>query len=187
MSMNHKEASDGASKADLEQYASEGKFRIEPITIGGKSMEELVRDLRRMHVHINSYAKAMIESADFTTLQEPQPRRLVIGRVGDLVPNPRDTYATTEEVWAARDEKGLEPVPAETAFHYLLQKGDQLQLGDALWMGMETIAGRSGYPDVFAVGRLGDGLWLGGRWTEPSHIWIPEDRFVFSLPQANKA
>lgn len=161
----------------------EGKFRIEPITIGGRSKKELLRDLGRKHVIIGSYAKSMVESADFTTLREPQPRELVNGSVGDLVPNPKGVYATTEEIWAARDEKGLEPVSAEAALHYLLQKGDQLQLGDVIWMSMKTIADRKGYPFVFAVERDGDGLWLSSRWTKPSYGWDPEDRFAFGLPQ----
>lgn len=160
----------------------EGKFRIEPITIGGKSKKELLRDLGRKHVNIGSFAKSIVESADFITLPEPQPRELVIGSVGDLVPNPKGTYATTEEIWAARDEKGLEPVPAEAALHYLLQKGGQLQLGDAIWMSMKTIADRNGRPSVFAVGRHDDGLWLGSRWAGPSGDWSPENRFACSLP-----
>ncbi len=163
----------------------EGKVRIETLTIGGKSKKELLRDLGRKHVNIGSYAESMVESGDFTTLSEPQPRELVIGSVGDLVPNPRGTYATTEEIWAVRDEKGLEPVPAETALDYLLQNGDKLQLGDVIWMSMKTIADRRSRPRVFGVGRGALGLWLYGRWTKPSHGWDPEGRFAFSLPASN--
>src|SRR3990172_11325923 len=68
----------------------EGKVRIEPLTIGGKSKKELLRDLGRKHVDIDSYAKSMVESAYFTTLPEPQPRELVIGSVGDLFPKPKN-------------------------------------------------------------------------------------------------
>lgn len=159
----------------------EGKVRIEPLIIGGKSKKELLRDLGRKHVNIGSYAKQMVESADFTTLPEPQPRELVIGRVGDLVPNPKGHYATTEEIWASRDEKSLEPVSAETALHYLLQKGDQLQLGDTLWMSMKTIAASDGDPRVFRLARDVDGLWLRGRWTRPGRRWLPGYEFVFGL------
>lgn len=161
----------------------EGKVRIEPLTIGGKSKQELLHELDKKHVNIGSYARSMVESADFTTLPDPQPRELVIGSVGDLVPNPKGAYATTEEIWAARDEKGLEPVSAETALHYLLQKGDELQQGDAIWMSMKTIADRLGSPDVFEVARDGNGLWLDSAWSEPSRSWGPRDRFAFSLPQ----
>lgn len=161
----------------------EGKVRIEPLTIGGKPKEELLRDLERRYVKIGFDAESMVGNADFTILPEPQPRELVIGSVGDLVPNPKGTYATTEEIWTARDEKGLEPVPAEAALHYLLQKGAQLQLGDAIWMSMKTIADSYGHPDAFVVWYSDGGLLLDSYRPRPSDNWRPEHRFAFSLPQ----
>lgn len=165
----------------------EGKVRMETLTIGGKSKEELLRELRQMRVNISSYAQSMVESADFTTLPEPQQRNLVIARVSDLVPNPKRSYATTEEIWTARNEKGLDAVSAETALHYLIQKGNELQIGDAIWMSMKTIVGRDGDPSVFEVGCDDDGLWLDGGWAGPSGGWDPGFRVAFGLPQVNNA
>jgi len=165
----------------------EGKVRTESITIGGKSKEELLREPGRKNVNIGSYAKSMTDNPEFTTLPQPEARELVIAKVGDLVPSPKGTYATIGEIWARRDELGLEPVPAETAFHYLLQNADKLQPGDAIWMSMKTIAGRDGCPRVFAVGYDRDGLWLDGDWTKPSSHWGSGGRFAFGLPQVNKA
>lgn len=164
----------------------EGKVRIDQLTIGGKSKQELLRQLEREHVNIGSYTKSMIESPNFTTLPEPQLKEIVIGQVRDLVPNSRGSY-TTEEIWAARDQLGIEPVPAETALHYLLQNGNKLQNGDAIWMSMETISDRDGDPRAFGVGRDSGGLWLDGAWARPSDGWYPDDQFAFGLPQVTKA
>ncbi len=161
----------------------EGKARIEQVTIGIKSGEELLLELRKRKANISAYAEDRVKSPEFTTLPELEQRELVVAGVGDLVPSPKGIYATTEEIWAARDQLGLQEVPAETALHYLLQNGDKLNNGDAIWMSMKTITGRHGNPRVFAVVRVSDGLWLSSRWAGPSNHWDPGSRFAFSLPQ----
>lgn len=165
----------------------EGKVQVEQLTIGGKSREKLLHELSKRGINVGSYARSMIESRDFTTLPDAQQKELVIGRVEDVVPNPKGSYATTKEIWAKRDEMGLESVPAEAALHYLLQNGDNLKLGDALWMSMETITDRHGDPYVFGVERRDGGLWLYSRGARPSSRWYPEYRFAFSLPQVTEA
>jgi hypothetical protein len=168
--------------------ALEGKARIEQVIIGGgKSGKDLLSELRKRKVNIGTYTEDMAKSSEFKTLPEVEQRELVIASVGDLVPNPKGTYATTEEIWAARDQLGLQEVPAETALAYLLQNGDKLNNGDAIWMSMKTIAGRDGHPLVFGVARVAAGCGSIGLWTEPSHYWDPRYRFAFSLPQVNNA
>lgn len=162
----------------------EGKARIEQVTIGGKSGKELLLELRKRKVSIGGYAEDMVKSPEFTILPELEQRELVVASVGDLVPNPKGPYATTEEIWAARDQLGFQEVPAETALHYLLQNGDKLKLRDAIWMSMKTLADRYGSPRVFAVGRNDYGLWLHSYWGGSSNEWRPDSRFAFSLPQA---
>ena len=36
-------------------------------------------------------------------------------------------------------------------------------------------------PDVFRLGRNGDGLWLRGFWAAPGSEWNPDNKFVFRL------
>jgi len=80
----------------------------------------LLSQLVERQINISGCALDMLKSPDFTTLPQTEQVELGIGPVEALVSNPKDRYATTEEIWAARDEKGLEPAPAETALHYLL-------------------------------------------------------------------
>jgi hypothetical protein len=48
-------------------------------------------------------------------------------------------------------------------------------------MGMETIPGLGGYPNVFGLDRDGDGLWLDRNWADPEVRWDPYNEFVFRL------
>lgn len=159
----------------------ERRVRVETLIEGGKSREEFLLELRRKPVGIASYARRMVESADFTTLPESQPREIAIGKVEVLVPNPKGRYATTEEIWASRDEKGLDEVPAETALNYLLQRGDQLKLNEPIWMSMKTIAAFNGLPSVFYVVRRDEGLRLDDYWVCPDHGWSPGQRVAFGI------
>lgn len=154
---------------------------------GGRSKQELLSTVSALTAGIGSNAQFMSESSEFTTQPESHTRELVVAPVGVLVPHPRGHYATTVEIEQARDEKGLEPVYAETAHQILLQHGDDLKVDDVIWMSMKPIAGRSGGPGVFGVARGRDGLWLYGYWAGPSGDWDPEDRFAFFLPQVTKA
>lgn len=167
----------------------EGKFNISPLTIDGTPKGELlkVKAVRGIPVTIYSDARSVVENSAFTTLSEPRQIDLVIGAVEDLVPNPKDQFATTAEIEFARAEKGLVPVPAEAALHYLLKYGDTLQVGESIWFNMDPIADHDGDPRFLGVGRGGGGLWLNSNWTEPSGVWRPADRIAFGLPQVAEA
>lgn len=145
--------------------------------------QQLLSELLEKGINISSYSLHRLRSPKFTTLPQTEHIEIADAKAGDLVPNPKGTYATTEEIWTARDENGLGPVGAETALHFLLQKGDQLKMGEWIVMSMEPLADRDGYPGVFRVERRRDGLWLDSDWTKPSSKWGPGNRFAFSLPQ----
>lgn len=164
----------------------EGKVRIEPIRHGGIEKHDLLADITRKPVNIGETAQFMVERDEFSTLPESQPYNLVIARVDVMVPNPKGPLATTEEIDNARDEKGLQPIPAETLLHFLLQKGDQLQMHEWIVASMKPLAASDGNPFVFSVVRYDDGLWLVGYWAGPDGRWNPGYQFAFGLPQVNK-
>ena len=166
----------------------EGRVDVWPqLAHGGSSKQELLSNVSALPAEIGSNASFMSESAKFIAQPEFHTRDLVIARVDVLVPSPKGNYATIEEIEQARDEKGGEPVYAETAHQILLQHGDDLKVGDPIWMSMKPIADRRGRPRVFVVVRDRRGLWLDGIWARPSSELHPDHRVAFFLPQVTKA
>ncbi|OHA52219.1 MAG: hypothetical protein A3A97_04925 [Candidatus Terrybacteria bacterium RIFCSPLOWO2_01_FULL_40_23] len=157
----------------------ENRIRKETIEIGGKDVEILIREMRKKHININDYAMDMLESKDFTVLEETEDVVLVRLKVGDLG-FPQNKYPTTDEIYTRIQELELELCPAEVGPRYCLQYTDQ-PVGEWFLIGMKQIAGRNGSPSVFNLGRNGGGLWLLDAWTEPSGEWRPDNEFTFRL------
>lgn len=161
----------------------EGKIR-QTVEIGGKTAQQLENELEQAGININSYARDMMHSADFTTLKDPQKLETVRVKVQDLK---LSRTSTTHIIYEKAQELGLELCPAEVGPHMRLAYKDQ-PMGEWFVIGMKQITDRFGLPFVFGLGRRGDGLWLDVGWAGPGIRWYPEHEFVFSLrkPEALK-
>ncbi len=157
----------------------EGKIRKEQIEIGGKDAETLIKEMREKKININDYAMDMLKSKDFKVIKETESEILFRLKVGDLG-FPQGKYPTIDEIYKHIEELGLELCPPETGPHYMLQYTNR-PMGEWFRIGMKQIADRDGDPNVFYLGRLGDGLWLGGGWEDPGYRWNPGAGFVFRL------
>ena len=57
-------------------------------------------------------------------------------------------------------------------------------LGEWVIVGMDAVRGSVGYPEVFVVERDDHGaLWLNSFWVISGHLWSPESRWIFTLPE----
>lgn len=157
----------------------EGKIRRDVIEIGGKSKEQLERELKQRGINISAYAEDMLHSQDFTTLNTPVNIDTVRLKVQDLGFKSSET-PTTDEVYAKANELGLDPCPTEVGPHLRLKDQNQ-PLGEWYYIGMKQITDRNGGPRVFRLARNGDGLWLHGKRADPDNYWFPESEFVFAL------
>lgn len=155
----------------------EGKIRRETIQIGGKTAEQLEREMEDQGIHIYGYAKDMLHSKDFTTFPNPENLDTVRLKVQDL---DLTGCSTIDQVYAKAKELGLELCPAEAGPHLRLSYKNQPS-NELFCIAMEQIPERYGNPSVFRLGRRGDGLWLSGVWVDPGHEWHPESEFVFGL------
>lgn len=155
----------------------EGKIRIFEAAIGGKTSEQLQRELKKQNINATSYAGDMMRNEKFTTLAAQEQIVLVRLKVRDLGFR---NVATTQEIYEKAEKLGLELCPAEVGPNLRLQYMDQ-PVGEYFWVAMKQIPGRDGYPYVFCLGRRADGLWLDYFWAEPDDRWNPEDEFVFRL------
>ncbi|MFC1612260.1 hypothetical protein ACFL29_00195 [Patescibacteria group bacterium] len=155
----------------------EGKIKREQIEIGGKTKDELIKEMEKQDIRIGSYAKSMMENPDFTTSKNKEKADLIRLTVKDLG---FENGATTDEIYKKAEELGLELCPAETGPQYRLQYKNQ-PLGEWSFIGMKQIHASDGYPLVFHLERSGDGVWLDYHWVKPGGHWDPDYGFVFRV------
>lgn len=155
----------------------EGKIKRGTIEIGGRTKDQLERELKQAGIKIDKYAQDMLNSPDFTTLKNPVSVETVRLKVADL--GLRGT-PTIDKVYARAKELGLDLCPAELGVYQRLKDKNQ-PLGEWYYIGMKQIIDRHGYPYVFCLVRREDGLWLDDDWAGADHRWYPEFRFVFCL------
>ena len=153
------------------------KIRRENVEIGGKSAEQLLSEMEAAGINISDYAKSMLNNREFVPGKNPEEATLIRLTVADLG---FKSSATTDQIYERAQILGLELCPPDTGPNYRLKYRNQ-PLNEWFYMGMKQIAGSGGGPDVFELGRGGDGLWLRGRWARSGRGWSPGFRFVFRL------
>jgi hypothetical protein len=155
----------------------EKKIRRESVEIGGKTKEQLIAEMEAAHINISDYTKSMMENRDFIPGKNKEVATLIRLTVADLG---FKTSATTDQIYERAQTLGLELCPPDTGPNYRLKYKDQ-PLNEWVRIGMKQIAVSDGYPNVFDLGRDGDGLWLDNRWASPDDEWYPDSKFVFRL------
>ena len=154
----------------------EGKIRKIEAEIGGQSKEELIEEMKTQF-QVSSYAKSMLQNADFTVLKDKEQITLIRLKVRDL----GFTEATpVKEIYDKAEELGLELCPAEIGPQLRKQYLNQ-PLNEWLRIGMKPIAVSDGNPLVFYLERFEDGLWLHSIWAHPGSKWNPDSVVVFRL------
>jgi len=155
----------------------EGKIIRQQVEIGGKTKEQLLKEMFQAGVHIGFYAEEMIKSSDFTTLPVAQTLEIVRLTITDLG---LTYYSTTDQVYKKAQELGLDLCPPEVGPHFLLQYMD-LPMGEWFYLGMKQITDSNGCPNVFLLERNVDGLCLYDRYAKSDNEWNPNCEFAFSL------
>lgn len=153
------------------------KIRRENVEIGGKSAEQLIREMQQAGINISDYAQDMLKSREFGVGKKKEEITLIRLTVADLG---FSGYATTDQIYARAETLGLELCPPDTGPNYRLKYQNQ-PLGEWIYVGMKQIAVRDGGPRVFDLGRVGGGLWLVSDWATPGGEWNPSSGFVFRL------
>lgn len=165
----------GIFKMNLEHVYTafpEGKIQRYETTIGGKTKDELVEELKEKDIYISSYAKDLLDSPDFKTSKSTEELELVRLTVADLGFR---NGATTDEIYARAEELGLELCPSEV--------GPQLRLSytgnDWIYIAMKQISDRDAYPYVFYLSRYGAELRLDADVARSSDRLNADGRLVF--------
>ena len=148
------------------------------IEFGGKTVPQLLAELSAHDIQVGSWAHAMFQSPDFITHENPSPISLALVKVADLGLH---TMATTEQVFAAAERRGLGRVPAEVAAYLSIAYPNQ-PVGELIVIGMDPIVFENGTQDVFNLRRINNGQWLNHTRTGHDDGWSPGTKVVLSLP-----
>ena len=153
----------------------EGRIKKYEIKIGGKTAQQLEKELEEKGFKIHDYARSMMKNPDFVPAKKPEQADLVRLRVRDLG---FESGAKTEQIYAKAEELGLELCPPEVGPHLRLELADQPD-GEWFSVGMKQISDSDGSPRVFYLSRYADGQWLFDVWADPGGHWYPGRELVF--------
>lgn len=152
---------------------------------GGTTLAKLLEALGSM---AGDWAKDMMGKPAFALSDKPYETDLVTLTPRELgfTSTPRTDKLMTKEFcakWSVENLDGqvIELCEPEDGPQLRLQYDDQVN-GEVVWMAMERIVASGGFPDVFRVGRGGDGAqWLSGNYAHAGNEWDLEWRIVFRL------
>lgn len=152
----------------------EGKIEKYGVSIGGKTKDELVKEMEVKGIKLSSYAKQLLDSKDFETQKNKEELNLVRLTPKDLG---FSSYSTTEQIYKKAVEFGLELCPAEVGPNLrLTYSGDNW-----MYIAMKQIKDLDGCPSVFSLSRAGADLWLHDYRAHPQYQWTLYNKFVFCL------
>lgn len=155
----------------------ENKIRRESVEIGGKTKEQLIAEMEAAGINIDSYARSMMENADFIpgkTREEATLIRLTVGYLGFT------SSVVTDQIYKRAEDLGLELCPPDTGPNYRLKYRNQPR-NEWVRIGMKQIADSNGNQHIFRLVRLGDSLGMDNSWAGPNSRWDPGNECVFRL------
>lgn len=147
------------------------------VEIGGKTKEQLIAEMEAAGINIDSYARSMMENADFIpgkTREEATLIRLTVGYLGFT------SSVVTDQIYKRAEDLGLELCPPDTGPNYRLKYRNQPR-NEWVRIGMKQIADSNGNQHIFRLVRLGDSLGMDNSWAGPNSRWDPGNECVFRL------
>jgi hypothetical protein len=145
----------------------------------GKTADDFRKALKGNGFNIGDWANDILGKPAFMVATEETEVGLVKIAVAELG---FKKGARRDQIYERAKELGLELCSPEAGPQLRLQYRDQPN-GEWVLIGMEPIADSVGCLRVFLVERDGSELWLGGSWSDPGHVWSPDDQWVFCLPK----
>ncbi len=149
------------------------------VTIGGKTKDELIKEMKKTKIKISDHAIQMMNDPNFTISKKKEHLNLVKISVKDLG---FADHISTDEIYEKAQKLGLELCPAEVGPQLRLKYKDQSD-GNFYKIGMKPIFNSDSKRfGVFELGR--SDLVDGGLVFETSEIylekgWFNYDTFVF--------
>ena len=158
-------------------FAFPEKIKTEKIQIGGKTKEELIKELEGKGIFITDSARYMIKDKNFTVSPKAKEVTLIELKVGDLTVGSADDL-TTKLIYRKAKKFSLHLCPSETGLHYMLQSKKE----GIKSIAMKAIPGHENEPSLFSLeiassgdrrSELGD--------SHEGNEWFAHEVFLFSL------
>lgn len=160
------------------------------VVVGGLSRAELLSALDVAGVHLNAYAETLLAGPVFAARTSSRQVCLAQRSVVDLG---LTGGGSLSQVHRAAQEQGLLLCPPETAPYLRLALAEQDSAPDSLVSAGKAPTGSltvatpvdttdDDEPTGFYLRVMDGEPWLRGFRCDDAHLWSPEDRFVFRLP-----
>jgi hypothetical protein len=165
---------------------------IRKVEVGGLTKTQLINKLHENHILINSYGERLLADDKFTPSDKCYMLQTVELTVRDL--GFRDG-GTINQIFAMANDVGLNLCPVELGPYLRLQYVDQREGNSGTEFqknqapsGSITIASKilcedDNFPKGFYIRKINGDLWLRGYIADDTHVWNPEDRFIFVLKE----
>lgn len=163
---------------------------IRSVHIGGLDRPELLTELRRNGIELNTAGLELFANDTFVTSRVASILDTVEVRVANLgFPD----GASFSAISTRAGQLGMFLCPLELAAYLRLQYRDQPEgfIGcpasqhrappGSLTITSPPISADDRIPQGFYLRRINNVLWLRGYKSGPEHMWSPEDNFVFAL------
>lgn len=144
---------------------------------GGVPKDELVARVEKTGRRFSDWARGMA-----TKLKPSKKAReyvLVRVKVRDLGFEDSNNLPTTDQVYAAGREQGLDLCPQELPLHVALDYTDQ-SAGEGVWFAMKQIPDADGDLGVFGL-EHDSGRYVDGSFAHPTSAWSLDSGIVFVL------
>lgn len=165
---------------------------VRAVNVGGLGKHELLEQLRRAGVELNEAGRVLFAHDGFTTHDQASRLTTIELSVANLGCS---TGANMAHIHERAARLGLSLCPLELGPHLRLQYLDQAEGATgqppsrhrappgSLTVASPALAPDDETPKGFYLRRMEGVLWLRGYRSGPEHLWSPEDRLVFCLPQ----
>jgi hypothetical protein len=155
------------------------KFNVwKTIKVGGyKDVDAYRKALSKKHMNISRWADHALGNIDVAAAElEVDLVKVLSAQLGFT------SAARRDDIHRVAFSMGLERCVPDIGPRLREEYTDQ-PLGEWVIVGMDAVRGSVGYPEVFVVERDDYGtLWLNSFWVISGHLWSPESRWVFTLP-----
>lgn len=159
------------------------------IPVGGNTKDELLEQFKTATYKVGNDQKIGIQASDYTRDIASKPECLfsteveegvefVMGSLGDLFGFKKNTETQVFLNEAFLAKHNLEFCKPSDAFYLRLAYGDQ-PVGEWVRVGHKPITDSVGYPFVFNLVHVSDGMWLNARNAYPSYPWFPDNLWIF--------
>ncbi len=164
----------------------EKKINRESVEVGGRTAEQLIAEMETAHIHINKYAKYILENPQFIPGKNRDRVTLIQLTVEELG---FKTTATTEQIYERAQSLGLKLCPIDTGpsyrIKYKLQPPNDLD--GRIYIAMKQVVDNNdseNYEHIFNLANLDEGLELRTAVAHPHKEWDPISKFIFLLPKS---